>query len=258
MLSVIVLTKNEAKHIAACLESVRGFSDELLVLDSHSEDATPELSRKAGAKVCERAFDNYPNQRNAALAAAKYDWVFFIDADERADEGVGKEIRASIARADSDPNGPVLFWIPRRNYIFGKWIRHAGWSPDYQPRVMRRDRVHFDPTRPVHELVIADGPEAYLENRLTHLNYETLTQFRKKQIAYTRFEAEKLYREGARPHWWGYIGQPLREFYRRYVSLQGYKDGGHGLLLCILMAYYALVRHRLLIDLQANGLQDLC
>ncbi len=71
MLSVIVLTKNEAKHIVACLESVRGFADELLVLDSHSDDATPVLARKAGAKVCERAFDNYPNQRNAALAAAQ-------------------------------------------------------------------------------------------------------------------------------------------------------------------------------------------
>ncbi len=250
MLSVIVLTKNEARHIKACLDSIRGFADELLVFDSHSDDATLELAKEAGARVCQRPFDNYPNQRNAALAVAQYNWVFFIDADERADSAVGGEIRAVIARAEADPNGPVLYWIPRKNYIFGRWIRYAGWSPDYQPRLMRRDRVHFDPTRPVHELVMADGPEAYLENRLTHLNYETLAQFRKKQIAYTRFEAEEFYREGRKPHWWGYIGQPLREFLRRYVALQGYKDGRHGLLLCMLMGYYAFVRHRMLMSMQ--------
>ncbi|MGB8645573.1 MAG: glycosyltransferase family 2 protein, partial [Anaerolineae bacterium] len=242
MLSVIMLTVDEVRHIVPCLDSVRDFADDLLVFDSHSNNTIPELAQKAGARVERRVFDNFPNQRNAAMAAARHDWIFFIDADERADAEVGLEIHAAIARAEANPSAPVLFWIPRKNYIFGKWIRHTGWSPDYQPRVMRRDRVRFDPARPVHELALSDGPQAYLQTPLTHFNYETLSQFRKKQSAYTRFEAQILYREGIYPRGRGLIGQPAREFARRYIALEGYKDGGHGLLLSLLMAYYAYVR----------------
>ncbi len=246
MLSVVILTRNEEKHIVACLESVRGFADELVVFDSHSEDATPGLATKIGAKLYQREFDNWANQRNAALAAAGYDWVFFVDADERADPSIGEEIRGRIARGEKDADAPVLYWVPRKNYIFGKWIRYTGWSPDYQPRVMRRDRTHFDPARPVHELVIADGAVGYLSCPLVHLNYESIAQFRKKQALYTRLEAQELYEQGVRPRARGLIGQPLREFARRYVSLRGYRDGAHGLLLSLLMAYYAFVRQRLL------------
>ncbi len=249
MLSVAILTLNEARHITACLESVRPFADELLVFDSHSTDGTAELAEKAGAKVYQRAFDNYPCTRNAALDAAQGEWVFFLDADERVPAAVGAEIRAAIDRADAQPDGPVLFWIPRKNYIFGQWIRHTGWSPDYQPRVMKRSKARFDPTRHVHELVLADGREDYLHERLVHFNYESLGQFRRKQRRYTQFEAQILFEQGVRPRGRGLVGQPLREFARRFISLEGYKDGGHGLLLSALMAYYAFVRQRLLAEM---------
>ncbi len=249
MLSVLVLTLNEAKHITGCLESVRPFADEMLVFDSHSVDATCELATKAGAQVYQRDFDNYPGMRNAALDAAHGDWVFFLDADERVTLQVGNEIRTVIARSEAQPDGPVLFWIPRHNYIFGQLIRHTGWSPDYQPRVMKKSCVHFDPTRHVHELVLADGREAYLQERLIHYNYESVAQFRRKQRRYTRFEAQILFEQGTRPHRRGLVGQPLREFVRRFFSLEGYKDGGHGLLLSGLMAYYAFERQRMLVEL---------
>jgi hypothetical protein len=136
----------------------------------------------------------------------------------------------------------VLFWIPRKNYIFGKWIQHTGWSPDYQPRVLKKGKAWFDPARPVHELVIAQGGELFLENPLTHFNYETLAQFREKQRRYTRYEAQIMAAEGIRPRWPSYISMPLREFIRRFVSLCGYRDGLHGLWLSLLMAYYAFWR----------------
>ncbi len=250
MLSVVVLTRNEACHIEACLESTRNFADELVVFDSHSDDATRELAARAGAVVYERTFDNYPCQRNAALAAARHDWVFFVDADERASAEVGREVRAAIGKEGAER--PVLFWIPRKNYIFGKWIRHTGWFPDYQPRLLRRDKARFDPDRPVHELVLADGPEGFLKQPLIHYNYETVAQFRRKQLAYTHIEAEMMFREGIRPRLRGFLGQPAREFYRRFVSLQGYRDGGHGLVLSLLMGYYAFVRQRMLAEMWAQ------
>ncbi len=239
-LAALVLTRNEERHIHDCLASVRDFVDELIVFDSGSLDRTVPIAREVGARVETRPFDNYPQQRNAALACAQSDWVFFIDADERATVALGTELRSKLA-------GPhVGFWVPRRNLIFGKEIRHTGWWPDYQPRVLKKGLAHFDPQRQVHELVIWNGKAGYLTEPLIHHNYETLSQFTAKQSAYTHYEARIWYEEGKRARRRSFVGQPLREFYRRYVTLQGWRDGGHGLLLSGLMAYYAWVRQRML------------
>lgn len=269
-ISVIVLTHNEQKHIRACLESARDFADELLVLDDYSTDDTAAIARELGARVESRQLDNFPNQRNAAIALARGDWIFFIDADERATPALGKEIRetigaetrdwsleiAAVQSPGSNFQSPIGFWVPRRNIIFGKEIRHTGWSPDYQPRVLKKGRARFNPARAVHELVLWDGQVGYLREPLIHYNYETLAQFRKKQIAYTRYEAQVWFAEGRRAHWRGVIGQPAREFLRRYISLQGWRDGAHGLVLSALMAYYAFVRWRMLREMQTRRLGD--
>lgn len=252
MLSVVVLTLNESRHIRACLDSVRDFADELLVLDSGSADDTAELAAAGGARVETRPFDNYAAQRNAALDKARGEWIFFIDADERADAELGAEITGEISRIQKTLSHETLFWVPRKNYIFGKWVQHTGWSPDYQPRVLRKGFAHFDPARPVHELVLPNGGEVFLKHPLTHYNYETVAQFRAKQEKYTRFEAEQLFAEGIRPRARGYLGMPLREFWRRYVTLQGYKDGAVGLRLSLLMAEYAYRRQVMLAERVAN------
>lgn len=253
-LSAIVLTFNEEKHIRACLESVRSFADELLVFDSLSTDRTVEIARAGGARIETRKFDNYPGQRNAALEAASGDWIFFIDADERADVAMGAEIRSEISHIqDTIAQEAVLFWIPRKNFIFGKWIRHTGWSPDYQPRVLNKGGAWFDPTRPVHELVVAhDGlplKQIYLKSPLVHYNYDTLTLFRQKQIAYTKFEAQMMYQAGVHSRRRSFVSMPVREFVRRFISLEGFRDGWHGLALSGLMAYYAFWRQVWLRDM---------
>lgn len=244
-LSVLVLTQNEERHIRPCLASVRAFADELLVLDSGSTDRTVALARKAGARVEVRPFENYPFQRNAAIEMASGDWIFFVDADERATPALGQEIRTAIERYPSLAG----FWIPRRNIIFGKEIRHAGWSPDYQPRVLRKGRARFDPAREVHELVLWDGETMRLTEGLIHYNYESLDQFHLKQVKYTRYEAQIWYNQGRRARLRGFIGQPIREFFRRYITLEGWRDGGHGLLLSALMAYYAFMRQEMLLEM---------
>ncbi len=228
---------------------MRDFADELLVLDDCSTDDTVAIAREMGARVESRKLDNFPNQRNAAIELARGDWIFFIDADERATPEVGREILHATRNTQH-----VGFWIPRRNILFGKEIRHTGWSPDYQPRVMRKGFARFDPAREVHELVVWDGAVGYLREPLIHYNYETPAQFRKKQIVYTRYEAQVWFAEGKRARGRGAIGQPLREFLRRYISLQGWRDGGHGLLLSVLMAYYAFVRWRMLREMQISPL----
>lgn len=242
MLTVIALTLDEEKHIVACLDSVRGFADELLVFDSGVNDRVVGLAEAGGARIVRRKFDNYAAQRNAALEAASGDWILFIDADERADGELGREIRERISHSDNAMPGEVLFWVPRKNYIFGKWTRHAGWSPDYQPRVLKKGRAWFDAARPVHELVIAHGKEGFLETPLVHYNYDTVAQFRAKQERYTEFEAQMMAAEGIRPRFKSYLSMPAREFYRRFITLEGFRDGMHGFRLSILMAYYTFRR----------------
>jgi len=273
-LSIVVLTHNEERHLRDCLASVRDLADELLVLDDHSTDRTLDIAREMGARIEHRALDSFPMQRNAAIELARGDWLFFIDADERATPALGAEIRDAIrnsqfaiqnSKFDTDAQPSKIenrkseivgFWVPRRNIILGKEIRHTGWSPDYQPRVLRKGRARFDPARAVHELVLWDGAAGYLREPLIHYNYETLAQFRAKQIVYTRYEAQVWHAEGKRARWRGALGQPAREFLRRYISLQGWRDGGHGLLLSALMAYYAWVRWNLLREMQNQSLCD--
>jgi (heptosyl)LPS beta-1,4-glucosyltransferase len=258
MLTVIALTVDEEKHITACLDSVRGFADELLVFDSDVDDRVVGLAAEGGARVVRRKFDNYAAQRNAAIAAARGDWIFFIDADERAEGALGREICERISHSDNTMTDEVLFWVPRKNYIFGKWIRHTGWSPDYQPRVLKKGRAWFDAARPVHELVIAQGKEGFLETPLVHYNYETVAQFHTKQERYTEFEAQMMAAEGIHPSLKSYLSMPLREFYRRFVTLEGFRDGLHGMRLSMLMAYYAFrrqVRARELGHSRDNGLE---
>jgi len=236
-LSVIILTKNEEKTIADCIASVQ-WADEVMVFDAFSQDRTVEIAQGAGATVFQHHFQNFAQQRNAALDTVDSDWVFFADADERATPELAVELRRAIQ--DESRSG---WWVPRHNYIFGRVIRHAGWYPDYQLRLLRPGKARYDPRRGVHELVILDGEEGYLENPLIHYNYDTLAQFIERQNRYTDYEARILFDQGVRPKPHNFVLQPLREFRRRYVLLEGYKDGFHGLLLSLLMAYYTLVMY---------------
>jgi (heptosyl)LPS beta-1,4-glucosyltransferase len=242
--SVVVLTRNEEENIADCLDTVQ-WADELLVLDSGSDDGTVEIARSKGAGVRERRFDNYALQRNAALEMANCEWVFFVDADERATPELAQEVRLAVDRPGFDG-----WLVPRKNYIFGAWIRHAGWYPDFQLRLLRRAKARYDERREVHELVELDGEAGYLESHLIHHNYSTVREFRRKQDRYTDYEARMLLESGQRAKPWNFLLQPLRQFWWRCVTLQGYKDGWRGLLLSVFMAYYEFIRYWRLWHLQ--------
>jgi glycosyltransferase involved in cell wall biosynthesis len=230
-----ILTKNEARHIAECIHSV-GWADQILVSDSFSSDATVELARAAGAVVTQRPFEGWAMQRNAALdeaGALGAHWVFFVDADERATPELGEEVRRVITER------PEVGWaVPRHNIIVGQQVRYGGFYPDYQTRLLRIGRARYDPERPVHEVVVLDGQEGRLSNHLIHYNYDSWGQFHDKQQRYAAYEARILAERGIRPRPHNFILQPLREFRRRYLTLQVYHDGFHGLKLSLFLAYY--------------------
>jgi (heptosyl)LPS beta-1,4-glucosyltransferase len=237
-LTAIILTKNEAEHIVACINSLR-FADEIIVFDSFSSDDTVTKAQEAGAKVIQHPFENYASQRNAALKAeGDADWVLFVDADERVTPELAEEVKTVIQ------NPAYVGWkIPRYNYIFGKLTRWTGWYPDYQTRLLKVGAAQYDPTRQVHEVVILDGKEGTLKNHFLHYNYRDFSQFTDKQRRYSAYEAKILYEAGIRPKFRNYILQPLRHFNWRYITLEGYRDGFHGLRLSILMAWYELRKY---------------
>jgi glycosyltransferase involved in cell wall biosynthesis len=245
-----ILTKNEARHISECIQSV-AWADGVLVSDSYSDDGTVKIAHELGATVVQHPFANFAAQRNTALADAQdmgAEWVFFIDADERATPALAAEIRHATRE-----EGIVGWWVPRYNYIMGHKMRGGGWYPDHQLRLLCADRAHYDPAREVHETVILDGEAGYLQEHFIHYNYDTLAHFRAKQNRYLDFEAKILRQQGVRLRPWTYVSMPLREFWRRYVTLKGYRDGWVGLLLCGLMGWYTFRAYLRLAQMGANN-----
>jgi hypothetical protein len=236
--AAVVLTLNEAKHVVACVATL-GWADDVLVFDSYSSDDTVALATAAGARVVQHRFENYAQQRNAALAAVSTDWVFFVDADERVDETLAREVRAAAASGAHD-----VWAVPRHNYLFGRLTLGAGWYPDFQARLFRVGHSGYDPDRHVHELPVFDGELGKLTRELTHYNYESVAQFHDKQRKYSDYDAQILFNRGVRPKPHNFVLQPLREFNRRFFTWRGYRDGLHGLRLSLLMAYYNLRMYR--------------
>ena len=231
-LAGVVLTRNEAHHIVECIDSL-SWTDRVVVFDSLSDDDTRALAGRAGADVLTHPFENFAQQRSAALEQVEAEWVFFVDADERVTPALADEARRAIAQPRYRG-----WWVPRHNYIFGKLTRYAGWYPDYQLRLLHRASVRYDLAREVHEVVQLDGQAGYLDNVLIHYNYDDMAEFIAKQERYTDYEARIHFRAGEHPRPRTYVTQPLRHFWWRFVSLRGYRDGLHGLRLSVLMAYY--------------------
>ena len=141
------------------------------------------------------------------------------------------------------PSQAAGYWIPRYNRFFGKILRGGGWYPDHQLRLLRRGRARYDEARLVHELVRLDGVAGELHGHLLHLNIERLDELWRKQTGYALQEAQTLYLAGGRARWRSFAGAPLREFYRRYITLGGARDGALGLFLCATLAYFEWVKY---------------
>ena len=257
-LAAIVLARNEERHIGACLDSL-AWVDRRVVFDSGSTDRTCDIARAHGAQVMQHPFADYASQRNAAMAAVDVEWVLFVDADERATPELAAEIRTTLMEDQpaeehetSDDHSPLVtrhsslvtphssritgWYVPRRNYLFGRLTRGAGYWPDYQMRLLRRGRARYE--RPASEIVVLDGEAGYLKNPLIHYNYESVAQFHAKQKFRIDFEARNLFDRGIRPRFYSPYSQFIRHWWWRFVTLKGYVDGLHGFRLSLLLAYY--------------------
>ena len=233
-LSVIVITKNEAARIEACLASV-AFASEWIVVDSASSDDTAERARKFGARVV--AGDDWPGfgvQKQRALEAATGRWVLSIDADERVSPELGARI-AAVVRGDPGNEAFAAYELDRLSQLSGRWIRHGDWYPDRVVRLFRRDRARFSADL-VHESVVVDGPVGRLEGELLHFTMPTYEDALAKMNRYSSGRAADRVAAGGR----GGVGPALAHaawaFVRSYVVRRGFLDGAAGLVVAAYVA----------------------
>lgn len=238
-ISVVVSAHNEEAKIEECLTSVLPLKAEIIVMDHDSDDKTAEIAARFTKHVYKTK--NNPMeidiQKNMGFAKATNDWILSLDADERLTPALIAEILSTTQRSTDEIVG---YYIPRKNIIFGKWIEHTGWYPDFQLRLFKRGQGKFS-KKHVHEMLEIKGETAYLSEPLLHLNYESVAQFLSKHfMLYAPNEADHLLSSGYTFSWQDAIKMPGSEFLSRYFARQGYLDGLHGLVLSLLMACYHL------------------
>ncbi|MDO8621142.1 MAG: glycosyltransferase family 2 protein [Candidatus Levybacteria bacterium] len=238
-LSVVISAFNSEDKIKDCLESVK-WADEIIFVDNSSTDKTLDITKKYTSKIFIKTNNKMLNiNKNFGFSKATSDWILSLDSDERVTPSLRDEIKNKISNIKNDDvNG---YWIPRKNIIFGKWMQHTGWYPDHQLRLFRNGRGRFK-EKHVHEMIEVEGETAYLNNNIVHYNYDTIIQFLSKMAnIYAPNEAEQMVAKGYVFSWRDAIRFPLGEFLSRFFAREGYRDGFHGLMLSILMAFYHFI-----------------
>ena len=227
-ISVYLIAFNEADKIEAALRSV-AWAEEIVVADSHSTDATAEIARRYTERVIQVPFEGFGKLRNDVIDQLTGDWVFSLDADERCTGAAAEEIRRVIA----DPDAADAYLVPRRNYFFGRWIRHSGWYPDYrQPQLFRRGRLRYTDDA-VHETYVLEGRLATLQEPIAQVPFRDLSQVLHKMQRYSTLGVERLERRGRAPSMAAALAHGAAAFVRHYVFRAGFLDGWAGFLIAL-------------------------
>ena len=238
-LSAIVIAKNEAHNIEACLDSL-AFCDQRIVVDGDSDDGTASLAAAKGASVTVRKeWLGFGHQKNLALSLATGEWVLSVDADERVSSELAAEIRRVITEGLSQ-----AYEMPRLSTFCGRPMRHSGWYPDYVLRLFRRDRARFSDDL-VHERVICDGEIGRLRHPLTHHPVLRLEDALSRMDRYSSARAEMIVSSGRRVSFFTGIVRGWWTFMQTYFIRLGFLDGREGFLLAVANAegtYYRYMK----------------
>ena len=246
-LSAFLITRNEARDLPACLESLRPCADEIVVVDDGSTDATVEICRRYGARVFHRQLEGFGAQKQFALEQTTGDWALSLDADER----LTPELAAEIRRRLEESGATAAFALRRDFYFLGRRLRFGGVGSDWVVRLLCRGRGRFRLV-PVHETIEADGPVARLQHPLQHFSYADLEEYRAKREFYTTLSAEQAWSRGRR---YSHLDRlrPAWELFVRVVLRGAWLDGRPGLLYARLSAEATGMRAAKLRELERSG-----
>lgn len=248
MISAIIITKNEEKHIEECLKSIK-WCDEIVVVDTGNTDKTNDIAKKYHTKIIKYlgngSFDAW---RNLGIKNAKSDWVFYIDADERCADKLQNEILDKLS--DTKFNG---FAVPRRNFIFGKEFKHSGQYPDYQKRIFRKSAFKKW-TGDVHEEPQFEGELGHMENPMIHKKNMTLSEMVAKTNSWSEKEAKLMYdAKHPRMNVPRFFTAMAREFWKRMILEMAFLDGPEGIIYAIYQVFSKFTSYAKLYELQIKS-----
>ena len=240
-LSVAMIVKNESQDLAQCLETVKDWVDEIIILDSGSSDNTKEIALSYGAKFYENTdWQGFGKQRQLAQQYVTGDYVLWLDADER----VTQELRQAIQQAVSSDKKNAVYQIGRLSEVFGRQIRHSGWYPDYVVRLYRTEFAQYGDEL-VHEKVHypKDAQVIKLKGDLLHFTYKDIHHYLVKSASYAKAWAEQKARAGKKATLFQGVTHGIGCFVKMYLLKAGFLDGKQGFLLAVLSAHSAFVKY---------------
>ena len=235
-ISAIIPTLNEEIHIAEAIKSV-SFADEIIIIDSFSEDKTLEIAEKLNVKIIKRKFDDFSSQKNFAIKQASHNWIYILDADER----VTKEVKGEIVSAVKDPKGFVGFYLRRTFYFSGKKVNYSGFQRDKVIRLFLKEHCKYSGL--VHEKIISNGKIGFFRNKIDHFSYRNYDHYISKLNHYAAIRAKELHEKGNKVNIYHVMIKPAARFFIHYIIRLGFLDGFTGFLVAKTQAYGVLTRY---------------
>jgi glycosyltransferase involved in cell wall biosynthesis len=242
--TVTIITKNEAAHVGAAIDSA-SWADEVIVVDSGSDDDTVAIAAARGVRVESRVWTGWVDQKNFAASLAANDWIFSLDADERITPTLAHEIRGVLEQGPRD----VAYKVPRVTFHLGRWIRTTDFYPDFQTRLYDRRAARWS-GHYVHESVSVVGSVGRLTQELQHYSYDDLRDHLDRINHYSSLAARQMYERGRRAGPFDLVAQAPAAFLRNYVLRRGFLDGSVGLVLSMVNAYSVFLKFAKLWELQ--------
>lgn len=233
-LSVVIITFNEERNIGRCLDAVQTVADDIVVLDSFSTDATEAICTAKGARFFQHAFDGHIEQKNRAIAYAKYPFILSLDADEAPDE----TLLAEIARVKADKKFDGYTMNRLTNYC-GQWIRHSGWYPDTKLRLWDSMKGHWTGTNPHdrYELTDANAKTQHLDGNILHYSYYTVEEHYRQAEKFSTIAAKAAFARGKKSGTLLALVKCTAKFIRNYIINAGFLDGKNGYIICRITAW---------------------
>lgn len=248
-LSVVIITKNEESHIRDCLESVK-WADEIVIVDDHSTDRTVQICQQYTEKIYRRKMQGFGEQKQYGVERARGDWILSVDADEVITPQLAEEIQKVIQK-NEDYDG---YRIYRKSNYLGKWIRFCGWHVPLL-RLFKREKGRFNLAL-VHEKVIVQGEQGSLKNEFLHYTYRDITEQIEKMNLFSTYDVEELIKKKvllSLPNYARYfILKPVCYFLKKYLYLQGFREGIRGFFLSVFAAVGVFINYAKLWEKQKN------
>ncbi len=248
-LSVVMISKNNADVIGDCLNSVQGLADEIIVLDSGSQDDTLTIARNAGAQVYEnRDWPGFGRQRQIAQQYATGDYILMLDTDER----VTPELKQSVEQVLTAPQKNTVYRFARRNLFLGRFMKHSGWYPDHVLRLYPREQYQYN-SNAVHESLETQGANVItLKGDVLHLTCRDLPEFQQKQLRYAADWAKARHLAGKRCSFLSVLTHTAGAFCKTWLLRAGFLDGRQGLILAFVNAQYTFNKYATLWSVSNN------